>query len=314
MVAAWTVLAATLSAAPALTVGFFDPYVPFSSPLERAAFAEKLAVALSEKSNREVRGAAYSKANDLIRDLASRKVQVAFVNPQFLSAQTNKAEVKPVLVGTHKGSEMCPYALYASRRSRAKNLRQLKGRRLAIIKTGESDERFIYNAVLQGELRNRKFFRKIVAVPDLAGAVGTLKFGRAEAFFGPDIDYMARFKSRALRRIASTGSTLCTLVVVDGRLSEPQGNELTKLVADASKELRPLLRSIGLDGVAAVSRSALDALATAIHSDPGSYARARPLLLSSSEPNEEEILKMIEEMEKGLLPDPSLLVVERDGL
>ncbi len=314
LVSSLTVLAAAVLAAPGTSLGFFDPYAPFSSPIERAEFAEELAQTLSDGATEKMRGAAYSKAADLLRDLKSGRVQLAFVNPQFLSVPERKNAVKPTLVGTHQGREMCPYALYSSRRSRAENLRQLKGRRLAVVRTGTADDRFIYNAILQGELRDARYFRKIVYVPDFAGAVGTLKFGRADAFFGPDIDYTTRFKNRALQRIASAGSALCMLVVVEGRLSAKEGSELTDRVLKNSGKLRPLMAAIGLDGFAAVPSSAVAALAEALETQPASYGRARPLFLASPEPKEKEILKMIEEMEKGLLPDPSLLVVERDGL
>ena len=301
-----------VAAPPAATVGFFDPYAPFTSPLERARFTERLAEAVSKSGGKTVGGAAYSKAADLIRDLGSNRVHVGMVNPQFIVGTAAAVDVQPILVGTREGSHRCPYALYASVRSRARNLSQLKGKRLAIVRAGSVDANFILNAILQGEVRDVRYFKNIVLVPDLAGAIGTLRFGRADAFFGPDLDYRRRFRGRGLRRLASTGSTLCMMVVVDRRLKDAQRRELKRVFkADA---LVALITELGLDGFTDVPTSELAALKGAINSDPKRFAEATPLFVKPNEPNEKRMQEMIEAVASDELPDPSLLVVERDGL
>ncbi len=297
---------------PAATVGFFDPYAPFKSPLERARFTERLAEAVSGTAGKTVGGAAYSKAADLIRDLGTNRVRVGMVNPQFIVGTDAAVDVQPILVGTREGSHRCPYALYASVRSKARNLSHLKGKRLAIVRTGSVDANFILNAILQGELRDVRYFKKVVFVPDLAGAIGTLRFGRADAFFGPDIDYRSRFKGRGLRRLASTGSTLCMLVIVDRKLKGAQRQELKRVFR--SDALVSLTAELGLDGFTDVPTSELAALKGAVNSDPKRFAEATPLFVKPNEPNEKRIQEMIEAVASDELPDPSLLVVERDGL
>lgn len=305
---------ATHAAAPEPAVGFFDPYAPFSSPLERAKFAEQFADTLSDHRGPRVRGEAYSKAADLARDLANTRIQLGLVNPQFLWSSGQEIDLHPTLVGTRNGKTSCPYALFAATKSRARNLRHLRGRRLAIVRTGAADEQFVFNEVLGGELRDSDFFGRMVFVPDIAGAVGTLQFGRADAFFGPDIDYRAQFEAGALRRIARTGSTLCAVVVVNGRLPADTRGDLVERVTRSGTKLRPLLRRIGLDGFTALPSGALAHLEDAMRSDPSRYGRASPLFLPAREPSERKILHAIEEGEPALLPEPSLLVVERNGL
>ena len=300
------------AAPPTITVGFFDPYAPFSSPLARAKFVERVAGALTSNAER-AQGEAYSKAIDLARDIAGGRIQLGLINPQFLRNADRTVDLRPVLVGERNGEIFCPYGLYTSTKSRAKNLLQLRRRRLAVVHTGDTDTQFIFNAVLGGELRDPKFFKRIVSVPDLAGAVGTLKFRKADAFFGPDLDYRTRFKTKGLRRIAVAGTTLCTVLVVDGRLSDDDRRQVLALVQSAMPRLTPLLKLIGLDGLTALPKDALTQLNSALRADPAQFRRAKPKYVKPAEPNETKIIKTIEELEPELLPDPLLLVVKRDG-
>ena len=307
-----TIAAAGVPSSP-VTLGLFAPYAPFASPLERAKFAEDLAKAVGGSAT-EVRGEAYSKSSDLLRDLTSGRIQIGFVNPQLLAVPGKNVDLRPLLVGSTSGSPMCPYALYVATRSRARNLSHLKKKRLAIVRTGSSETQFIFNAVLRGELRSVDYFRKIVLVPDLAGAVGILRFRKADAFIGPDLDYGRRFKGRRLRKLARVGESLCALMVVDGSLSEAARDRLARLVRGALGRVEPLLEELGLDGLTEVPSGALKTLKSAVRSDVAGYARATPMFLMPPEPKEEKLLKVIKETKSASLPDPTLFVIERDGL
>ena len=299
-------------AAAGPTVGFFDPYAPFSSPLQRVEFVEELATVLSQGANEKVVGKAYSKAADAARHLESGELQVAIVAPQFFAQRRQTLEV--LMVGTRDGSPYCPYSLYVRSKSRVSSLRKLKGARLALIGDSVADRRFVFNTVLSGEIRNPRYFRKVVSVPDIAGAIGTLRFKQAEAFFGPDLDYGQHFTKGAPRKLTAAGRTLCSLLVVDRRLPESQRVDLRRVVSRSMTNLMPILGRIGLDNLVLPPRGEIERLSDAIDTKTEKYARAVPLLIGPTEPDDKQVEERIDEVAPERLPGPSGLVVERDGI
>ncbi|MEO1337558.1 MAG: hypothetical protein AAFV29_18080, partial [Myxococcota bacterium] len=108
-----------------VTLGFFDPYAPFSSPLQRADFVKKLANTLSSEQIK-FRAETYLKENDAARDFTTGKLSLGLVHPQFLVEDRMSNLLEPISVGTRQGSATCKYGLYVPRKSQARNLRQLK--------------------------------------------------------------------------------------------------------------------------------------------------------------------------------------------
>lgn len=299
-------------ATPSLTqssvVGYFDPYAPFPSPLERAEFAQALGAALSEPDV-NIRGSAYSKAIDLARDMGAGRVQIAMVSPQFLWVSKEKAYARPNIAAIQGKSSNCQYSLYTRQKDSVKDLRQLRKKRLAVVKTGVRDKAFIYNILLKGEIRESKYF-KLLYVPDLAGALGTLRFGKADAFFGPDLNYNQWFSQPALTRIARVGTAICPLVVFDRRLEPAQKALLTEKLIGGNKRLIKVLRRVGLSGFTSLPSSALSGFETALVASTKDYGRAVPRFLYPSLPSEKRVSKTIEAYGVKVLPDPSLLIVE----
>ncbi len=309
-IAATALLWPAVAAAP-LTIGFFDPYAPFASPLDRVQFVERVASTLATQSRQPVDGKAYSKSTDVARHLRSGQLQLAIVAPQFYTQ--HQSTLTPLFIGTRNGKSLCRYSLYVSKRSRARSLRGLKGAKLALVGSSQDDRRFVFNEVLRGEIRSETYFAKVINVPDLAGAVGTVEFRGADAFFGPELDYNKYFKRGVLRRLAEVGDAPCTIVVVDKRLPTRERRDLQALVSSSLSNLEPTLRRIGLDSLTDIDGSTISELMKAVKSDTAEYARAVPMLLMPVEPDKDQILQRIQDLD-SMLPEPSRLVVERDGL
>ncbi|MEM7677683.1 MAG: PhnD/SsuA/transferrin family substrate-binding protein [Myxococcota bacterium] len=311
-IAIMTMLAAQSAATKLeVTLGFFDPYAPFSSPLQRADFVKRLAGVLSS-DQLEVRAETYSKENDAARDFTSGKLSLGLIHPQFLVEDRMSELLEPISVGTRRGSPTCRYGLYVPRRSRARNLRQLKNTRLAVVRAGRDDLRFVHNGILSGEIRSDHYFDSTLNVPDLAGALGTLKFKRADAFFGPDIVYGKFFTGRQVKKIADIGAIPCTVVAVSRRMSSTHRDALVDRLQDSQNSLRPLLARIGLDGFTSPSSGQLLRLQDAMRHSIFQFERRQPMLIKPKEPDQKLVLKEIFELDADTLPSPSSLTIERD--
>lgn len=296
----------------AATIGYYDPYAPFSSPLGRAEFAENVAIELSKMSLESFRGAAYSKGVDLIRDIRSGRLRLAIVNPLLLWMSDSESRPRSVLVGTHRGKALCPYALFSRAGTNVRNLRNLEGRRLAMVRTGLEDKRFILNIVLDGEVRDPEYFGQIIEVPDLAGAIGTIKFRKADAFLGLDLDYRKYFGTSTIRKLTSVASSLCPVVIVDPRLNIQQIESLVALLKRSQEGLTPIIERVGLDGFTHLLSEHVAKLGYALRSDSELYKRAKPAFISGQKLEKRKILVTIHELGRDISPDPKLLLNEGD--
>ena len=295
--------------ADAVILGLYDPYLPFVSPLHRVEFVTKIAESISKDDEITVRGEAFSKAADLQRAVQSNKVHIAILNAQFYSEQGKRLALTPAHSVVAARSSQQRYAIFSSVGLDARNLSGLRGRRLAVIRTGRQDRRFIMNALLWGELRRPGFFGELVAVPDVAGAFGALAFGRADAAILPDIDYgsLAR-KGKGIRRMLSVGRAPGPVVVVSANAPAKATQRLRSVLNDPQ-----VWRPVGLDHIGPVETSALASLARALSTDPRVYNRQIPLLAPPDALDDRQVLESIRVAGVSMLPDPLSLLSNADN-
>jgi hypothetical protein len=177
----WAVpLAAQPPAERELAIGLLVPSVPFAGPSERLAFAGALADHLARALGRAVRGRVFASRSDLQRAVQRAEIQLALVEAPYAAATRLGGEL--LAVAQRGGRSESRWVLVARRR--LVGLGDLRGRTLALIRSGARDDDLLYHLLLAGEV-STGYFGAVLSAPDSASALVMVKVGRAEAALVP---------------------------------------------------------------------------------------------------------------------------------
>ncbi len=207
--------ACTLGAPAALagevSVAVFVPQAAFADNTARAAFAKKLAAALTAAGEGRVtfRARAFARRADLSSFLRAGKVDVLIADPVFV-ADAGRGKVIAHAVGA-KGSAGPAAALYV--RDGVKDTLALRGAEVAVPDAGAAVGRLYANTALGGEVDPAKLFGALRPSRDAAAALGAVKAGKAQGAFAP----MGNPAASGLRALAQGGHVpLAVAVDVSG--------------------------------------------------------------------------------------------------
>jgi hypothetical protein len=169
-------LTASASAQQTLTVGIYAPSTAFADSTARLNYVQAVAKSIQAKTNVPTSGKAYVR----LADLLGAKPDFAIIDGQCLAARSPGAILATAVSG---GETAQVWGLYAAS---ATTLPQLKGKKLAYVKTGCRDTDFLDNAMLDSEEKSAAHFTQLIDKPDAAGAVAAVRdYKNADAVFAP---------------------------------------------------------------------------------------------------------------------------------
>lgn len=173
-----------------LSVGIYAPSAAFPTSAARLSYVQGMAKAIEQKTGIPTKGQAFVRYTNLL------KAKPDFAIIEGLCVVT-KRPGEVVAMAAIEGQTTMGWGLYT--RS-AKTLREVEGKDLAYVQTGCRDKEFVENAMLDGEVK-QQFFGKLVARPDVSGAVAAVKdYKAAEAVFAP------HGQAKGLNKLFDTGS------------------------------------------------------------------------------------------------------------
>jgi hypothetical protein len=214
-----------------LVVALYAPNSPFSSGSERFNYVNRLAQHLSAATGLPFEGKAFARAADFEAALGSKQLDYAVVDGVYLAERSVPFQV---LAAAVSGGEIAPrWGLFGKQ---AQELKSLEGKRLSVAKTGERDDDFIGNALLDGELQVRKFFGSRQEAPDLAAAVAAVQLNKA------DVVCTLLSEGKGLALLLDVGRVPNPAFVSLGSAAAQQGS------AERSEKLREALLSFGGGG------------------------------------------------------------------
>lgn len=163
------------SAPSSLTVGIYAPTVEFGTSQQRLQYVQALAKAI--ESNSGVKTSAQSFAS--LGALKKANVDFAIVDGQCYATNSSWKLLADANVG---GGTTRTWGLYSSI---GKEMQALRGKKLAYVQTGCSDDAFIDNAMLESEVDPAHFGSR-VGKPDLSAAIAEVaSYKTAQAVFAP---------------------------------------------------------------------------------------------------------------------------------
>lgn len=166
-----------------LSVAVFVPQATFADNAARAAFATKLAAALTAASGGDptFRARAFARRRDLTTFLRAGKVDLLVADPVFAATQ-GRGEIFAHAVGA-KGALGPAAVLYVAKG--VKDALELRAADVAVPDAGAAVGRLYANTALRGEVNPDKLFGTLRPSRDAAAALGAVKAGKARAAFAP---------------------------------------------------------------------------------------------------------------------------------
>ncbi|MDQ3368140.1 MAG: phosphate/phosphite/phosphonate ABC transporter substrate-binding protein [Myxococcota bacterium] len=167
---------ATPAYAEAFTVGLFAPSAPFPSTPSRVELASRLGEHLAKALGGTASGRVYARAADFAAAVKRGDVTVALVDASYL-AHTSGYTV--LALSVRSGDTAQGWQLIARG---AKQLADLRGKRVLVPANGGRESDFLLNVLLGGI---EKDFVKVEAAPDTASALAAISLGKADAAVVP---------------------------------------------------------------------------------------------------------------------------------
>jgi hypothetical protein len=165
----------------AITIAIFAPNAPFESGTQRFAFINRLAQQVTSVAGVPATGKAFARASDLESAIRRHQVDFAVIDGVYLA---ERGVPYAVLATATSGGETAPkWALFSSSYNK---IEELQGKKLSIASAGSRDVEFVSNALFDGELQVGKFFSGRTTAPDIASAVASVTFHKADAVFAPE--------------------------------------------------------------------------------------------------------------------------------
>ena len=203
------------SSGPAkLTVAIYTPTIQFANSAARLSYVQGMAKAIAANTGIRVEGLSFTTLSKLI----AAKPDFAIIDAQCYANNMNWRLLANARVN---GRTSRSWALYSRLGSQ---LADLRSKKLAFVKTGCGDTRFIENAMLESEL-DSGFFSDLVGKSNLSGAVAEVATYRgAHAVFAPS------GSQKGLTKVFDSGAVPTpAFVQLDVKLSEA----IAKKVKDA---------------------------------------------------------------------------------
>ena len=160
-----------------LVVGVFAPQLYFPDSPSRQAYAHSIASGLEARIGRPVISRGFATRGEFLKQAKAGKVDFALVDAQFHLEHSN---MRPVAQGTAGGKATRPMVVAIG--IGAKNVGELRGRKLATVDVGEHDDRVIANLLLQRQT-GPGYFGAGPSARDVAGALSPVEHGKADAAF-----------------------------------------------------------------------------------------------------------------------------------
>lgn len=158
-----------------LSVAIYTPTILFANSAARLSYVQGMAKAIAANTGVRVTGLSFTTLSKLV----SARPDFAVVDAQCYASNMNWRLLANSRVS---GRTSRPWALYSRLGSRMTDLR---GKKLAFVKMGCNDNKFIENAMLESEIDSR-YFAKLVGKSNLSGAVAEVATYRgAHAVFAP---------------------------------------------------------------------------------------------------------------------------------
>ena len=209
IVAAGVVLTSVLlvrgAHAQTLTVGTFAPSAPFTGTSQRLELTTRLASHLASALGRTAVPRVFARGSDFSSAVKSGDVQVALVDPVFLSGAGGGFTV--IAVATHGGSSSREWQLVT--RTSANDVLGLRGAKVLVPSVGGRESAFALNAMFGGELP-KGLFSSIESAPDTASALAALGLGKADVAIVPEGLSLPGGVHRVLSLPSVTGPVLVT--------------------------------------------------------------------------------------------------------
>lgn len=222
-------------------VGLFTPHVSFRDGVERKAFVDDVAKALTARMGTSWVGEAYAREQDFEERLDALDLVIIDVD-YFVRARS----LTPVASGSRKGETALPLELLV-RRGESDALSDLRGKNMVLPAGTRTLQSFITGDVLRAEMDAADFFGEIAEVKDARAALGAVELGRA------DVTLVYAGAGDGLHAVLSTSPVPLPIAAITdtGRLS-----------ADAQSSVKETLRGLRissgpLDGFAAFDREGL---------------------------------------------------------
>jgi hypothetical protein len=195
-----------------IEIGIYAPSAPFETSQQRLAYVQNLAKAIEQQTG--------------IKTVASQYASLDALR----KAKPNYAIVEGVCVATNGGWQVLANAQIGGSTARAwglfasgaSNMQQLKGKKLAYMKTDCSDSAFIDNAMLDTEV-DPKFWGSRVGEKDINAAVAAVaSYKTAQAVFAPVTE------AKGLTKVFDTGTVPNPAFV---ELNAPAGGVSSKVAS-----------------------------------------------------------------------------------
>jgi ABC-type nitrate/sulfonate/bicarbonate transport system substrate-binding protein len=173
LVLAAPALAIAQPAPPKLTVGIFTPTVEFGTAQARLAYVQGLAKAIEQATGIKTEAQSYATLAALKKDA----VDFAIIDGPCVASSYKVLASANIGGGTTR-----TWALYSSV---GDAMQALKGKKLAFVAAGCSDNAFVDNAMLESEV-DASFFSARLGEKDLTGAIASVtSYKTAQAVFAP---------------------------------------------------------------------------------------------------------------------------------
>lgn len=164
-----------------ITVAIFAPNAPFESGTQRYAFINRLAQQITSVAGVPAVGKAFARASDLESAIRRHTVDFAVIDGVYLAERGVPYSV--MATATTNGDTAPKWALFSGSYTKVADL---QGKKLSIASAGSRDVDFVSNALFDGELSVHKFFSGRTTAPDIASAVASVTFHKADAVFAPE--------------------------------------------------------------------------------------------------------------------------------
>lgn len=171
------VLFALPASAGELTLGIYVPRLAFADAVERARWADEVAVRVSQATGRSFTARAFSRQEDLVAFVRSGRLTAGLVDP---TAALQSGEV--VAAGTGPEGRSPAYAALAPAEHRG--LRRFEGGRLALPLAGPRELNLLSNLALESEVDLKKWFARVQWADGVVEVGAWLRSGRADVTLG----------------------------------------------------------------------------------------------------------------------------------
>ncbi|HUH05899.1 MAG TPA: PhnD/SsuA/transferrin family substrate-binding protein [Kofleriaceae bacterium] len=165
-----------------ITVGLYAPSAPFDSPSDRLQYVTRLADHLEPAAGgAEVVGRVFARASDFVAALRRGELQFAVIDAPYAAARG--LPYRALAAATRGGAAEAAWLLVTG--AGMSGLSDLRGRTLAVARTGAREAAFVSNVLLEGEVDAASYFGGITLTPDSLSAATLVKLGRADAALVP---------------------------------------------------------------------------------------------------------------------------------